>query len=91
MLLPQNTILQYDLRGTGWFVLCWIYDTATIGSTMREKNSDSTARMHHDHAERDEVLRLMTESGDPAPIDMALFSRQIGRIIVQARATDKRN
>jgi hypothetical protein len=58
---------------------------------MRDKNLDSTTRMRHEPSEQDEVLRLMTESGDPAPIDMALFSRRIGHIIVQAIATDKRN
>jgi hypothetical protein len=58
---------------------------------MREKNPDSTTRMRHDPGEQDEVLRLMTESGDPAPIDMAVFSRRIGQIIVHAKTTDKRS
>ncbi len=58
---------------------------------MREKSPDCIRTLLLEHTEREEALRLMNESGDPAPVDMAVFSRRIGQIIVHAKTTDKRS
>jgi hypothetical protein len=56
---------------------------------MREnRESERTPRGEGD---REQVLRLMNESGEPAPVDMTLFSRRTGQIIARSTASDRRD
>ena len=44
-----------------------------------------------DQVSRDQVKRIMNESGEPAPVDMMLFSRRTGQIIARAASSDRRD
>jgi hypothetical protein len=52
---------------------------ANLGRTLAEENG------------RDQVRRMMDESGEPAPVDVTQFLRRTGRIIARAAASNRRD
>jgi hypothetical protein len=57
---------------------------------MRE-NEANLARTLSEENGRDQARRIMNESGEPAPVDMMLFSRRTGQIIARAAVSDRRD
>jgi hypothetical protein len=57
---------------------------------MPESQQDNKPTLP-EQQDREQVRRLINESGAPAPVDMAVFSRRTGQIIAQAASSDRRN
>jgi hypothetical protein len=56
---------------------------------MRENKANMDRTLREEEG-REEVRLLMNESGEPAPVDMTLFSRRTGQIIAHAAASNRR-
>jgi hypothetical protein len=57
---------------------------------MRENKANSERALHEENG-RDQVRRIIDESGEPAPVDLPQFVRRTGQIIARATASNRRD